>query len=67
MAKKHLLRGSGISEEFAERFVNSKFYTDLYQSHKDEIILGVRGDYLNLYYNCDSIALLLSSPRELFC
>ena len=65
MAKKYLLRGSGISEEFAERFMNSKFYTDLYQNHKDEIILGVRGDYLNLYYNCDSIARIPANNKDL--
>ncbi|NLK91725.1 MAG: hypothetical protein GX273_01120 [Bacteroidales bacterium] len=45
----------GITKEFAEAFKQSKLY-ELYNEHKDELFIGVRNDYLNLYYNCDSIA-----------
>lgn len=45
----------GITKEFAEAFKQSKLY-EHYNEHKDELFIGVRNDYLNLYYNCDSIA-----------
>lgn len=45
----------GISEEFAKAFKQTKLYT-LYRENKDDIIIGIRNNYLNLYYNCDSIA-----------
>ena len=45
----------GISTKFAEAFKRCELYA-LYQEHKDELFIGVRNDYLNLYYNCDSIA-----------
>lgn len=53
MAKKKITRG--ISEDFAEAFKKSQLYR-LYEKHKDELLIGIRNDYLNLYYNCDSIA-----------
>ncbi len=45
----------GITKDFAEAFKKSELYT-LWREHKDELFIGVRNDYLNLYYNCDSIA-----------
>ncbi len=45
----------GISKDFAEAFNKSELYK-LWGEHKDELFIGVRNDYLNLYYNCDSIA-----------
>ncbi|MDC7234224.1 MAG: hypothetical protein PQJ58_13400 [Spirochaetales bacterium] len=45
----------GISEDFAEAFKCSILYR-LYREHEDEIIIGIRNDYLNMYYNSDSIA-----------
>jgi hypothetical protein len=53
IAMKELTRG--IDDEFASEFKKSKLFT-LYENHKDELFIGVRNDYLNLYYNCDSIA-----------
>ncbi|MGI6369547.1 MAG: hypothetical protein GX372_09325 [Ignavibacteria bacterium] len=44
-----------ISTEFAEAFKQSELY-NLYKEHKHELFIGVRNNYLNLYYNCDSIA-----------
>jgi len=45
----------GITEDFADAFKKSELYK-LFIEHKDELFIGVRNDYLNLYYNCDSIA-----------
>lgn len=58
----------GISEEFAEAFKKCELYA-LYTSNKDELIVGVRNDYLNIYYNCDSIAKVTykSQSKEIVC
>ncbi len=45
----------GIDKDFAEAFKKSELYK-LYEKHKDELFIGVRNNYLNLYYNCDSVA-----------
>ena len=45
----------GICEEFAKAFKECELYK-LYEKNKDELIICIRNDYLNLYYNCDSIA-----------
>ena len=53
----------GITKEFAEAFKQSKLY-ELYNEHKDELFIGVRNNYLNLYYNCDSIAKIKYKKRD---
>ena len=53
----------GINKDFAEAFKESELY-DLYKKHKDELFIGVRNDYLNLYYNCDSIAKIEYKKRD---
>ena len=53
----------GITKEFAKAFKQSELYK-LYVEHKDELFIGVRNDYLNLYYNCDSIAKVEYKKRE---
>ena len=45
----------GISKEFGEAFKKCELY-ELYKKHEDELFIGIRNNYLNLYYNCDSIA-----------
>lgn len=45
----------GITKDFADAFKESILY-NLYEKHNDELFIGVRNNYLNLYYNCDSIA-----------
>lgn len=45
----------GISEDFAEAFRNCELHS-LYEKNKDELLIGIRNNYLNLYFNCDSIA-----------
>jgi len=53
----------GITEDFAEAFKKSELYK-LLGEHKDELFIGVRNDYLNLYYNCDSIAKIEYKKRD---
>jgi len=50
-------------DEFVKAFKNSELYK-LYTAHKDELFLGVRDNYLNLYYNCDSIAKIEYKKRD---
>lgn len=59
--KKKITRG--ISKDFAEAFKQSELYK-LYGEHKDELFIGVRNNYLNLYYNCDSIAKIEYKKRD---
>lgn len=58
MKDRDSFRGTSIDETFANSFKNSRFYKDIYTKHKDEIIIGVRDGFINLYYNCDNIALI---------
>jgi hypothetical protein len=53
MTTKKLTRG--IDKKFADAFKNCEVYK-LYEEHKDELIIAVRNGYLNVYYNCESIA-----------
>jgi hypothetical protein len=61
ITEKKLTRG--ITKDFAEAFKHSELYK-LYGEHKDELFIGVRNNYLNLYYNCDSIAKIEYKKRE---
>lgn len=63
--RKDSFRGDRIPAEFAKQFRESKFYTEVYQKHLDEVIIGVRDGYVNLYYNCDSIAKISALSRTL--
>ena len=56
MEDRNSFRGYGITEDFASKFKASKFYTEIFQKHNDEVIIGVRDGYICLYYNCDCIA-----------
>ena len=53
----------GISKEFAEAFKKSELYK-LYEGNKEDLIIGVRNNYLNIYYNCDSIAKVKYNSRK---
>jgi hypothetical protein len=64
MKSKKITRG--ISKEFAEAFNRSKLQ-DLYQSNSKELLIGVRNNYLNLYYNCDSIAKVKYKQGKITC
>jgi hypothetical protein len=56
----------GIDEEFAETFKRSDLFS-LYQGHKNELFVGVRNNYLNLYYNCDSVAKVEYTKKVIIC
>ena len=56
MKDRDSFRGTSIDENFADSFKQSKFYKDIYSKHNDEVIIGIRDGFINLYYNCDSIA-----------
>lgn len=62
--KKDSFRGNNLYDVFFENFKNSVFYTGLYKKHKDELIIGVRDGYINIYYNCDSIARIENSKNQ---
>lgn len=64
MTQEKIMRG--ISEQFAETFKQSCLY-NFYFEHKDELILGVRNGYINLYYNCDSIAKIRCGHGKVSC
>jgi hypothetical protein len=56
----------GIHEDFAEAFRQSGLFT-LYKKHKKELFIGVRNNYLNLYYNCDSVAKIDYKKGVIIC
>ncbi len=64
MAKKKITRG--VSKDFAKAFKESELY-DLYENNRDELIVGVRNNYLNLYYNCDSVAKIKYTKGSIWC
>ena len=55
VSRKESKRGSNFGEDFCDNFKNSKFY-EMYKKHSDELFIGVRDGYINIYYNCASIA-----------
>jgi hypothetical protein len=58
-----MIKTRGISKDIAEAFKQSELYK-LYGEHKDELFIAVRSNYLNLYYNCDSIARIEYKKRN---
>ena len=65
MEKQDSFRGHGIDQNFATKFKSSEFYKEIYLKHKDEIIIGVRNGYINLYYNCDSVSKIPCNSHSL--
>lgn len=57
-------RGSHLSKTFCDNFKASKFYTEIYGKHPYEIIIGVRDGYINLYYNCASLAKIQNTDSK---
>ena len=55
-------RGSNFGVDFCENFKKSKFY-EVYKRHTDELFIGVRDGYINIYYNCASIAKIRCGKR----
>jgi len=56
----------GISKDFADEFIKSDLYK-FYLNNKHELIIGVRSDYLDLYYNCDRIAKIKYTKGYVVC
>lgn len=56
----------GISKDFADEFIKSDLYK-FYLKNIHELIIGVRNNYLNLYYNCDSIAKIRYTRGSIYC
>lgn len=56
------IRGNGITQTFCDNFKKSKFY-EVYKKHTDELFIGVRDGYINIYYNCASIAKIRCGKR----
>lgn len=57
-------RGAHLSKTFCNNFKASKFYTEIYCKKPHEIIIGVRDGYINLYYNCASLAKISNTDSE---
>jgi len=55
----------GIDDDFAEAFKKNELYK-LYKEHKDELFLGVRNNYLNLYYDCGSVVKIEYKNKKFF-
>lgn len=49
--KTESFRGVKDCNSSAKQFTEAGFF-DFYQRHKDELIIGVREGFINLYYNC---------------
>lgn len=65
MEERDSFRGTSIDEKFCKEFKKTKFYSEIYLKHLNEIFIGIRDGYINLYYNCDSIAKInVSSPHK---
>jgi hypothetical protein len=58
--------GRGLSDSFVSDLKNSEIL-ELYNSHKEERFLGIRNDYINLYYQCASIAKISSKNGTIQC
>jgi hypothetical protein len=56
----------GIKKDFADAFRQSDL-NKLYGEHNDELFIGVRNNYLNIYYNCDSIAKIENKRGKIIC
>ena len=56
----------GISKDFANEFIKSDLYK-FYLKNNHELIIGIRNNYLNLYYNSDSIANIKQTKSDIIC
>jgi len=63
--KKESFRGNLISMEFCKRFKDSKFFKDLYSKHLNELIIGVRDGYINLYITIATVSQKYLPPQRL--
>jgi hypothetical protein len=45
----------GINDEFVKAFIASGLYTKLFAANKKDLFLGIRNEYINLYYKAASV------------
>jgi hypothetical protein len=53
----------GISKEFANALMVSEIY-DLYEANKADLFLGIRNEYINLYFNAANVCKVTYSKRK---
>lgn len=53
----------GISDEFAMKIHQNHSLQSIYHKGNNDVIWAIRNNYVNLYYNCDSIAKISSSLK----
>lgn len=51
-----------LSDKFISEWNNSEI-KDFYEAHKDELFIGIRDNYINLYYKCASISKIEYQPK----
>jgi hypothetical protein len=66
MAKKISKITRGISKEFAEAFKKCELHK-LCRENSEDMLIAVRNNYMNIYYNCDSIAKIKFKNDAIFC
>jgi len=66
MAKKISKITRGISKEFAEAFKNCELHK-LCRENSEDTLIAVRNNYMNIYYNCDSIAKIEFKNNTICC
>lgn len=52
-----------ITASFAEAVKKHPVYKEFYLKHKDKVIVAIRDNYVNLYYNCDRIAKFIGTKK----
>lgn len=63
MAKTQKNRGQNFSSNFFSDLKESSLVQNLYQRHPSDLLFGIRNGYVNLYYNCDSIAKITKNRK----
>jgi hypothetical protein len=56
----------GIDENFAKSFKQSEL-SALYESHRDELYIGICNNYLHIFFNCNSIAKIKYKQENIYC
>ena len=54
-----------ITSTFASAVKKHPVFQEFYLKHRDKVIVGIRDNYVNLYYNCDSIAKFVDTTGTL--
>ena len=54
----------GLDEKHLNKFKESNWF-EFYKQHQDELFLGIRNNYINLYYKGMNIAKLMSLKKNM--